>query len=69
MASINIAANGNGDWPKETIDFLTLDGARVVETADELREVLLANGESVEHFKSLPSWPAMLGRNPWLRGL
>lgn len=71
IATFNAAYGGSSDWPKETLDFLTADGERVVATADELRETLVMMGIDVEHFKTKDAYKLALnsGNYPWLTEL
>ena len=42
------------------VDLLAPDGTHMVETADELREVLAMMGETVEHLKTLDAYKLAL---------
>lgn len=67
----NGAYGGSSDWAKESLDFLTVDGTRRVETAEELRVALETMGESVEHFKTQDAYKLALnsGNYPWMAEL
>ncbi len=69
--TFNCAYGGSSDWAKETLDFLTVDGSRRVETVEELRASLEATGETVEHFKTQDAYklPLNSGNYPWLADL
>jgi hypothetical protein len=56
----------NADWTKKTFDLLDF------ESADELREWVLEQGMTIQHFKTLPAYylPLRSGDAPeWLQGL
>lgn len=67
----NLIRSGTSDWPKATLDLLAPDGTHMVETADELREVLAIQGFTFEHFKTLDAYKLALasGKYPWLADL
>ena len=67
----NLIQSGTSDWSKATLDLLAPDGTHMVDTADELREVLAIQGFTVEHFKTLDAYKLALasGKYPWLADL
>lgn len=64
--NIDLRTLEQSDWTKVELD-LTYRG-NTIDNAADLLLALEADGTSVEHFKSLPSYTAALesGRYPWL---
>jgi hypothetical protein len=57
------AVPSNADWPKGAWDLIGID------SVESLRQYLERNGETVEHFKTLPVYKANVDKVPWLNDL